>query len=80
MSADRVLEKIRAAYARAIGPMAHVLVDEMLAADGAPPEAFPPNKLPELVEKLSWKIHSERRRVEFQAAALQVLQPLQEQE
>ena len=80
MSDDRALEKIRAEYTRAIGPMAHVLMDEMLAANGSPPEAFPPKKLPELVEKLSWEIHGERRRVAFQAAALQALQPLRKQE
>jgi len=76
MSNEPALQMIRAEYTRAIGPMAHVLMDETLAELGATDKAFPPEKLPELIEKLSWKIHSEHRRVEFQKETLRQLRSL----
>jgi len=76
MNAERAIEILRAEYTRAIGPMAHVLVDEALTALGAAPGELPLGKLPELIEKLSWEIQSERRRALFQKQALAQLQDL----
>lgn len=77
MSSVRAIELIRAEFTRAIGPMAHVLLDQMLKSVAMTPEEFPAGKLPELVEKLSWEIQSERRRIAFQKTALKQLQALQ---
>ena len=76
MTDGHAIEMIRAEYTRAIGPMGHVLIDELLAALGLDTETFPSEKLPELIEKLGWEIHSERRRVEFQKETLRQLQNL----
>jgi hypothetical protein len=76
MSDGYAIEMIRAEYTRAIGPMANVLLDEALAAFGADAETFPSDKLPELIERLGWEVHSERRRVEFQKETLRQLQHL----
>jgi len=80
MSSARAIEMIRAEYTRAMGPMAHALLDEMLESLAMTPEEFPPSKLPELIEKLSWEIQNERRRVAFQKEALRQLQHLREGE
>jgi hypothetical protein len=80
MSSGRAIEMIRAEFTRAIGPMAHPLLDQMLESLAMTPDEFPPGKLPELVEKLSWEIQSERRRVAFQKTALEQLQALGENE
>jgi hypothetical protein len=80
MSSGRAVEMIRAEFTRAIGPMAHLVLDQMLESLAMTPEEFPAGKLPELVEKLSWEIQSERRRVAFQKAALEQLQAMRENE
>ncbi len=79
MSISRAIESIRAEYARAIGPVADPALDETLAQFGVPADAadeFPLDKLPQLIEKLSWEIQSERRRAAFQQEALRQLQDL----
>lgn len=76
MDEGRVIDVIRAEYVRAVGPMGHVLIDEVLADLGLSSEQIPPEKLPELIEKLGWEIHSERRRVAFQKATLEHLQSI----
>ena len=76
MSDGRAIEMIRAEYTRANGPMAHVLLDEALAAFGADAETFPRDKLPDLIERLGWEVHSEGRRVEFQKETLHQIQHL----
>jgi len=76
MSNQSALQMIRAEYARAIGPMAHVLIDEMLTDFNAADEPIPAEKFPELIEKLSWEIHSEHRRVAFQEETLRQLRSL----
>jgi len=72
----RVIDVIRAEYVRAVGPMGHVLIDEVLADLGLSSEQIPAEKLPELIEKLGWEVHSERRRVAFQKATLEHLQSI----
>jgi len=76
MDDGRVIDLIRAEYVRAVGPMGHVLIDEVLADFGLSAEQIPAEKLPELIEKLGWEIHSEPRRVAFQKEALRRLQEL----
>jgi hypothetical protein len=76
MTGNRAIEMIRLEYTRAIGPMAHLVIDETLADFGASAELFPAEKLPEFVEKLGWEIHSEPRRVSFQKETLRRLQEL----
>lgn len=74
MDEGRVIDMIRAEYVRAVGPMGHVLIDEVLADLGLSSDQIPSEKLPELIEKLGWEIHSERRRVAFHKATLEHLQ------
>ncbi len=76
MDEGRVIDVIRAEYVRAVGPMGHVLIDEVLADLGLSSEQIPTEKLPELIEKLGWEVHSERRRVAFQKATLEHLQSI----
>ncbi len=76
MDEGRVIDVIRAEYVRAVGPMGHVLIDEVLADLALRSEQIPREKLPELIEKLGWEIHSERRRVAFQKATLEHLQSI----
>lgn len=76
MSVSRAIETIRAEYTRAIGPVADPVLDETLAEFGVPIEEFPLDKLPQLIEKLSWEIQSERRRAAFQQEALRHLEDL----
>jgi hypothetical protein len=73
---DRVLATVRAEFTRAIGPMAHVVLDEVLTSLGPEGQRVPAEKWPELIEKLGWEIHSERRRIAFQRQALRRLQEL----
>jgi len=73
---DRAVAMVRAEFTRAIGPMAHVVLDELLASLGPGADRVPPEKWPELIEKLGWEIHSERRRVAFHKQALRRLQEL----
>jgi len=75
-SDDKVIAMVRTEFTRAIGPMAHVVLDELLASFGPASGALPAEKLPELIEKLGWEIHSDRRRVAFQKQALRRLQEL----
>jgi hypothetical protein len=76
MDEGRAIDLIRAEYVRAVGPMGHVLIDEVLADLGLSTDQIPGEKLPELIEKLGWEVHSERRRVAFQKAALEHLQSM----
>jgi hypothetical protein len=74
MTGNRAFEIIRIEYTRAVGPMAHVVIEEMLTDFSASAELFPAEKLPEFIEKLGWEIHSESRRIAFQKATLRRLQ------
>ena len=76
MSVQHALDMVRAEYTRAIGPMAHVLLNELLAAIETPPEELRLEKLVELIERLSWEIQSEQRRVQFQKDVLDQLDAL----
>ena len=76
MSVQQALEMVRVEYTRAIGPMAHVLLNELLAALEMPVEELRLEKLVELIERLSWEIQSERRRVRFQKEVLEQLEAL----
>ncbi|MBN1919322.1 MAG: hypothetical protein JW889_15575 [Verrucomicrobia bacterium] len=77
---DKVIAVVRAEFTRAIGPMAHVVLDELLASFTPGGGQVPPQKWPELIEKLGWEIHSDRRRVAFQKQALSRLQELRQED
>ena len=76
MSVQHALDMVRVEYTRAIGPMAHVLLNELLATIETPPEELQLEKLVELIERLSWEIQSEQRRVQFQKDVLEQLEAL----
>jgi predicted regulator of Ras-like GTPase activity (Roadblock/LC7/MglB family) len=59
--------------ARAIGPIATLVVDEEIEALGESRESFPWDKATHLIEKVSAQIADEGRRLGFNEAALQAL-------
>jgi predicted regulator of Ras-like GTPase activity (Roadblock/LC7/MglB family) len=59
--------------ARAIGPIAALVIDEEIEALGESRESFPWDKATHLVEKVSTQIADEEKRLPFTEAALQAL-------
>ena len=70
------LRKLDEELAKALGPIASVIVDEQIAEMGEQRDAFPRNKAAELVEAVSSEIADEGKRVRFQRSMLDVLRGL----
>jgi hypothetical protein len=70
------LKKVDEELAKALGPIASVIVDEQIAEMGEQRDAFPRNKAAELVEAVSSEIADEGKRVRFQRSMLDVLRDL----
>lgn len=56
-----------------IGPLGPVVMRDKAAQFGESMESFPEDKMAELVEEVSFEIQNNRRKVEFQRAALKIL-------
>lgn len=67
------LETIQTAFARLVGPLARVLLEEAIDGLGESPAAFPRHQLPALIEALAQQITDEAKRVAFQQAMLDLL-------
>ena len=65
--------------AKALGPIASVIVDDQIAEMGAQRDAFPRNKAAELVEAVSSEIKDEGKRIRFQRSMLEILRGLEGQ-
>ncbi len=63
-------------FTRAIGPMAEIIMDEEIAALGETREHFPRERAAEWIERLSDSIRDETRRLEFQAALLEIIRKM----
>jgi hypothetical protein len=62
--------------AKALGPIASVIVDDQIAEMGDQWDAFPRNNAAELAEAVSSEIADEGKRVRFQRSMLDVLRDL----
>ena len=67
------LGQLEQELARAIGPMAALVIDEEIEALGESRESFPWDKATHLVEKVSTEIADEGKRLRFTEATLQAL-------
>lgn len=65
-----VIEK---ALAQNVGPLAPIMLDDSIAALGETRDAFPKEKLPELVEQLSNEISDPKRLIDFQKNMLEII-------
>jgi len=72
-----LLGEIRLAFARLMGPLAPMLVDEAIEDMGEDAEALPRHRLAGLVEALAEQIADEAKRVQFQETMLGLLRRTQ---
>ena len=70
------LKRVDKELAKALGPIASVIVDDQIAEMGQQREAFPRNKAAELVEAVSSEITDEGKRIRFQRNMLEILRDL----
>ena len=70
------LKKVDGELAKALGPIASMIVDEQIAEIGEKRDAFPRNKAAELVEAVSSEIADGGKRVRFQRSMLDILRDL----
>lgn len=76
MTVQEVLERIQSELTEAMGPLASAVIEEKAAEFGMTPDCLPSEKVPVLVEEASFEIQNQRRKVEFQRAALEILKEL----
>ncbi len=68
-----MIERIQRELTMIIGPLAPVVMRDKAAQFGESVESFPEERMAELVEEVSFEIQNNRRKVEFQRAALKIL-------
>jgi hypothetical protein len=69
-------DQISGELARAVGPLAMLTLEEEIAALGEVREAFPRERIPELVEHLSQTIRDDSKRLRFQQIMLESIRKL----
>lgn len=74
---NQTLTLLTKEFARAMGPMANIILDEEIEALGEKRDQFPPDRFPELVERLCASIRSESKRLAFQQTMLEIIRRLQ---
>lgn len=62
--------------ARAVGPLASVIVEDAIAALGEKQESFPRERLADLIERVSEEIRDPARRLRFQQVMLEAMRKL----
>ena len=67
------LGQIRTAFARSMGPLALLLLEEAIEGLGESAETFPRSRLTALIETLAEQIPDEAKRLQFQQAMLDLL-------
>ncbi len=70
------LKRVAEELAKALGPIASVIVDDQIAEMGQQRDAFPRNKASELVESVSSEITDEGKKIRFQRSMLEILRDL----
>jgi hypothetical protein len=68
-----LLAEIRLAFARLVGPLAPMLVDEAIEDMGEDAESLPRHRLAGLIEALAEQVSDETKRVQFQQSMLDLL-------
>ncbi len=76
MTPQEVLDQIQAELTTVMGPLAPLIVRDKAAEFDVSVGDFPPERMPELVEEVSFEIQNCRKKVQFQRAALRVLREL----
>jgi hypothetical protein len=76
MMGREFFKKVDGELAKALGPIASVIVDDQIAEMGEQRDAFPQDKAAELVEAVSSEIADEGKRIRFQRSMLEVLRDL----
>lgn len=69
-------DRLLAEFARVIGPLAALTVEDEIAALDEIRESFPRDRIPELVERLSQTIADDARRLKFQQIMLEAIRKL----
>lgn len=73
MTQEEIVVQIERQLAEYMGPLASVVIKDKAAEFGKNLDEFPEHKLAELVEEVSFEIQNNRRKIEFQRAALEIL-------
>jgi hypothetical protein len=73
MVAAVFFDKIEDALARAMGPLAMVIIEDEIVALGEDRKAFPRDRLADLVERVSISIKDDSRRLQFQRVMLEAM-------
>jgi hypothetical protein len=68
--------KVDEELAKALGPIASVIVDDQIAELGEERDPFPKSKAAELIEAVSSEISDEGKRIRFQRSMLEILRDL----
>jgi len=71
-----IFVKIEKEFAQIIGAMAPIIIDDQIEALGEKREAFPKEKLPELIEQLSQEISNPKKLIEFQKNMLDLIKTI----
>ena len=79
MTRREIYERIEEELTLVMGPLAPVIMTEKAAEFGLKKEEFPEGRLAELVEEASFEIQNNRRKVQFQRAALAILREVPQQ-
>jgi hypothetical protein len=79
MTLQEICDRIENELTEAMGPLALVVLKEKAAEFGVNMENLSPDKVPELVEEASFEIQNQRKKVQFQRAALRILRELPQQ-
>jgi hypothetical protein len=79
MTHREIYERIEEELRLVMGPLASVIMKEKTAEFGLEKEDFPEGRLAELVEEASFEIQNNRRKVQFQRAALAILREVPQQ-
>ncbi len=69
----QILASVAKTFAKAIGPLAEIIIDEEMEAMGEQRDQFPHDKLPELAERMSAGIRDEGKRLTFMQAVLDLI-------
>lgn len=69
-----IFQRVEKELAKIIGPLAPIVLDDHIANLKESQDAFPKEKLPELIESLSREITDPKKLIEFQKNMLDIIQ------
>ena len=70
MSVSDIITAICSELVKVMGPIAPIVISEKVKSLNADSDDLPMDKIAQLVESLSYEIHDEKNRAEFQKGAL----------